>query len=532
MQLVEAMWTSGLGETLGDLLRQASDDLSSAPDLCVMLSQCSTAAQASTLLRLRQPIIMLRIALLLLEKEGNATLSRAADRVLAAISRIVALAPKSFMPVLLNDAALLQALLSDRLETSRLALVLLADLLQRFPAAIQQLDRTRLLEIVDELVFKLTQQQDSHIAGLALTSVHALLASGPPEVLQHLMNYYEQLPAMLRHMWGRGPLAATLAQVGQFFETQQANSFHDRCLQQQHQAAARIQAAWRGRQTRRFLQQQVGSILVIQRWFRRFQARRQTQQSQHTQALQARLDSARLERQARIRQKLEMREILENTPASRVQAVAHEYKARSAVVIQRLWRGYQARQATCAWRHARRQTQAAITIQRSYRQCWQRRQTFLKQQTGENTELDLKTADMDGALRDRLQRQINQAVALAHKDYPTAEAGLLEQQARKQLLEYNQYYHRVDFERHQRLEALIAHLSQQTIELREALCLPSDTNVRLHRLSANVSQAVARVAQARHKATMCGHTQSWWLGLQQTNASAPNVVTLLYPNLS
>jgi hypothetical protein len=244
LAVVEQVWASGLVDTLGNLLRAASSELAwAAGDVCVMLAACASVHRLPALAKLRVPSGMLKAAAHQLETPGGAETTR---QILGSLLSLCSLGAQSLVPGVLADASLLQMLLTDDPVAAQTALVFLRDLLRHYPALLASVDQTRLLELLDELTFKLTQQTDLGVAEQAFTCLYLLLQNGPPALLTHTQQHYAPLPRTLERLWGH-TLGRLVVDVNALLAVRDQQREHDRNLRLQHQAAARIQAGWRGK---------------------------------------------------------------------------------------------------------------------------------------------------------------------------------------------------------------------------------------------------------------------------------------------
>uniref|UniRef100_A0A663N6E1 IQ motif containing B1 n=1 Tax=Athene cunicularia TaxID=194338 RepID=A0A663N6E1_ATHCN len=133
----------------------------------------------------------------------------------------------------------------------------------------------------------------------------------------------------------------------------------------QHQAACIIQAVWRGFQTRKRLKKLPQAVTALQRSFR-------AKREQELQHLKKQKEDEALKLQMQLRRQRAMRLFherqlasLEIIHASQVSKYMEEMEGRSALTIQRFWRGYRARRSFHQQRQSLKEYKAAVIIQRA-----------------------------------------------------------------------------------------------------------------------------------------------------------------------
>uniref|UniRef100_A0A8D0F882 IQ motif containing B1 n=1 Tax=Strix occidentalis caurina TaxID=311401 RepID=A0A8D0F882_STROC len=133
----------------------------------------------------------------------------------------------------------------------------------------------------------------------------------------------------------------------------------------QHQAACIIQAVWRGFQTRKRLKKLPQAVTTLQRSFR-------AKREQELQHLKKQKEDEALKLQMQLRRQRAMRlfherqlAFLEIIHASQVNKYMEEMEGRSALTIQRFWRGYRARRSFHQQRQSLKEYKAAVIIQRA-----------------------------------------------------------------------------------------------------------------------------------------------------------------------
>nr|XP_033800735.1 IQ calmodulin-binding motif-containing protein 1 isoform X4 [Geotrypetes seraphini] len=170
------------------------------------------------------------------------------------------------------------------------------------------------------------------------------------------------LRALLSKQWtGKG----FGRELGRLLDLLYSGSYQKVEMQRLHQAACLVQAVWKGFQTRKRLKKLPKAVTSLQRGFR---AKRE-QEWLHFKRLK---EEEELKQQLHLQRRRAMRifnekqlTLLEIVHAGQVDKHMQEMQEKSALMIQRHWRGYKERRNFHQQRQALKQYKAAVTIQRT-----------------------------------------------------------------------------------------------------------------------------------------------------------------------
>ncbi|NXW83278.1 IQCB1 protein, partial [Alopecoenas beccarii] len=263
--------------------------------------------------------------------------------------------------VLQNDH-FLQLLITDDIETAIITMSILHNILRVNSSVLLQVDEETLHSILDELVYKLSSTTNP-VIGNAATKLLLLVAKFCKQLVELLTARYKGLKGLLSKQWTGKGFDRDLGQLLDLLYLEQPNGKGE--MQRQHQAACIIQATWRGFQTRKRLKKLPQAVTTLQRSFR---AKRQ-QELQH---LKKQKENEALKLQMQLQRQRAMRlfherqlAVLEVIHASQVNKYMEEMEGKSALTIQRFWRGYRARRNFHQQRQSLKEYKAAVAIQRA-----------------------------------------------------------------------------------------------------------------------------------------------------------------------
>ncbi|NWI84864.1 IQCB1 protein, partial [Pitta sordida] len=263
--------------------------------------------------------------------------------------------------VLQNDR-FLQLLITDDVETAIIMMSVLHNVLRINSSAFLQVDKETLHSVLDELVYKLSSTTNPAV-GSAATKLLLLVAKLSKKLVQLLTARYKGLKDLLNKRWiGKG-FDKDLNQLLDVLCLEQSTGKGE--MQKQHQAACIIQAVWRGFQTRKRLKKLPQAVITLQR---RFRAKRE-QELQH---LTKQKEDEALKLQMQLQRQRAMRlfherqlALLDRVHASQVNKYMEEMEEKSALTIQRFWRGYRARIIFHQQKQSLKEYKAAVVIQRA-----------------------------------------------------------------------------------------------------------------------------------------------------------------------
>ncbi|XP_074884882.1 IQ calmodulin-binding motif-containing protein 1 [Buteo buteo] len=263
--------------------------------------------------------------------------------------------------VLQNDH-FLQLLITDDVETAITMMSVLHNILRVNSSVLLQVDEETLHSVLDELVYKLSSTTNP-VIGNAATKLLLLVAKFCKQLVKLLTARYKGLKGLLSKQWTGKGFDRDLSQLLDLLYLEQSSGKGE--MQRQHQAACIIQAMWRGFQTRKRLKKLPQAVTTLQRSFR---AKRQ-QELQH---LKKQKEDEALKLQMQLQRQRAMRlfherqlALLEIIHASQVNKYMEEMEGKSALTIQRFWRGYRARRNFHQQKQSLKEYKAAVVIQRA-----------------------------------------------------------------------------------------------------------------------------------------------------------------------
>ncbi|XP_029461066.1 IQ calmodulin-binding motif-containing protein 1 [Rhinatrema bivittatum] len=255
----------------------------------------------------------------------------------------------------------LQLLMTDDVETGTTVMSMLQNILRVNSSVLSQIHGNSLHSILDELVYKLSSATNPVIGNAATKSLLLMVESHRP-LVQLLDMRYRGLRALLSKQWtGKG----FGRELGRLLDLLCSGSYRQVEMQRLHHAACLIQAVWKGFWTRKRLKKLPKAVTSLQRGFRAkreqelLHLKRQKEEEDLKQQLQ--LERRRAMRAFREKQLT----LLEIVHAGQVDRHMQEMQEKSALTIQRHWRGHKERKSFHQQRRALKQYKAAVTIQRA-----------------------------------------------------------------------------------------------------------------------------------------------------------------------
>ncbi|XP_071602790.1 IQ calmodulin-binding motif-containing protein 1 isoform X3 [Heliangelus exortis] len=225
-----------------------------------------------------------------------------------------------------------------------------------------KVDEETLHFVLDELVYKLSSTTNP-VIGNAATKLLLLVATFCKQLLGLLSDRYKGLKRLLSMQWTGKGFDRDLGQLLDLLSLEESSGKGE--MERQHQAACIIQATWRGFQTRKRLKKLPQAVTALQRSFRakREQELQHFKKQREEEALKLQMQ---LQRQRAMRLFHERQlALLEIIHASQVNKYMEEMEGKSALTIQRFWRGYRARRNFHQQRQSLKEYKAAVTIQRA-----------------------------------------------------------------------------------------------------------------------------------------------------------------------
>ncbi|NXV25828.1 IQCB1 protein, partial [Rissa tridactyla] len=263
--------------------------------------------------------------------------------------------------VLQNDH-FLQLLITDDVETAIKMMSVLHNILTVNSSVLLQVDEETLHSVLDELVYKLSSTTNP-VVGNAATKLLLLVAKFCKQLVKLLTARYKGLKGLLSKQWTGKGFDRDLSQLLDLLDLEQSSGKGE--MRMQHQAACIIQATWRGFLTRKRLKKLPQAVTTLQRSFR-------AKREQELQHLKKQKEDEALKLQMQLQRQRAMRlfherqlALLEIIHASQVNKYMEEMEGKSALTIQRFWRGYRARRNFHQQRQSLKEYKAAVVIQRA-----------------------------------------------------------------------------------------------------------------------------------------------------------------------
>ena len=269
----------------------------------------------------------------------------------------------------LKSPYLLHLLITDLVHHCNVVLSFLSDLVVIDGSLILTLPPNILHSLLDELVFKLSgEQEGSAVLSLELMSRLAAVNLSMVELISSRYTGVLELAIKWNHQKRSTNVTNFISQLKILAAAESEDAVH-------HRAATVIQAAWRGYSSRKRLKNMQQGIRRFQQIYRQRKAKK-LKKAEEDQAMKT-LHTAK--EQNRKSQQLSFREkqlsIMEQLPASEIDRFVSQQETSAAVAIQAWWRGRLAWTKRNKLYVERRQSQSAVVIQRAYRQYKKKRST-------------------------------------------------------------------------------------------------------------------------------------------------------------
>ncbi|XP_069080376.1 IQ calmodulin-binding motif-containing protein 1 isoform X2 [Pleurodeles waltl] len=261
----------------------------------------------------------------------------------------------------LKNEHFLQLLMTDDVETGTTVIAVLQNTVRANSSVLHQVDVQIIHPILDELIYKLSSSTNP-VTGNAATKALLLMVESHQPIVQILDMRYKGLRTLLSRQWtGRG----FGRELGKLLDILRFGSYQQAEMQKLHHAACLIQAAWKGFRVRKRLRNLPKAVTSLQRSFR-------AKREQEVIILQQRKEEENLRQQLLIHRRRTMRQfnerqltMLEIVHAGQMDKHLQEMQEKSALLVQRHWRGYRERRNFHNQKHVLKQYKAAVTIQRA-----------------------------------------------------------------------------------------------------------------------------------------------------------------------
>ncbi|XP_006936152.1 IQ calmodulin-binding motif-containing protein 1 [Felis catus] len=399
----------------------------------------------------------------------------------------------------------LHLLQTDNLQIGSTVMTMLQNILQINRGDLLRIEGKTLHSILDEVVFKLLSTSSSVIRSTAakllllMTETHQEIL-----ILLRLSACYKGLRSLQNK---QEPGTEFSQELGQLIALLTPKVYQEVEEQKLHQAACLIQAYWKGFQTRKRLKKLPSAVITLQRSFRSKRSKILLKLKRQKEEEDRRLQ-LHIQRQRAVRLSRELRlSMLEIVHPGQVEKHNREIEEKSALIIQKHWRGYRERKIFRQQRPSLTEYKAAVTLQRAtlkfLAKCHKKKKLFAPWQ-GLQDLTDARRVQLKQQVDDYLQRHPSSQMS----DVTSRE---LHSQAQEQLQHY--LMGRVLEERaQQHREALMAQITTNIEQLMKAPSL-KEAEGKEPELFLSRSRPVAAKAKQAHL-TALKHLQApWWKNL-------------------
>uniref|UniRef100_A0A8C0TEL4 IQ calmodulin-binding motif-containing protein 1 n=1 Tax=Canis lupus familiaris TaxID=9615 RepID=A0A8C0TEL4_CANLF len=395
----------------------------------------------------------------------------------------------------------LHLLQTDNVQIGSTVMTMLQNILQINSGDLLRIEGKILHSILDEVVFKLLSTPNPVIRSTA-TKLLLLMTESHQEILilLRLSACYKGLRSLLNK---HEPGTEFSQELGQLIALLTPKVYQEVEDQKLHQAACLIQAYWKGFQTRKRLKKLPSAVITLQRSFRSKRTKILLKLNKQKEEEDRRLQ-LQLQRQRAMRLSRELRlSMLEIVHPGQVEKYNREIEEKSALIIQKHWRGYRERKNFRQQRPSLTEYKAAVILQRAtlkfLAKC--RKKKLFAPWRGLQDLTDARRVELKQQVDDYLRRHPSSQMS----DMTSRE---LHSQAQEQLQHY--LMGRALEERaQQHREALMAQISTNIEQLMKAPSL-KEAEGKEPELFLSRSRPVAAKAKQAHL-TALKHIQApWW----------------------
>ncbi|CAO2631714.1 IQ calmodulin-binding motif-containing protein 1 [Lemmus lemmus] len=396
----------------------------------------------------------------------------------------------------------LHLLQTDNVQIGATVMTLLQNILQINSGDLLKIEGKILHSILDEILFKLLSTPSPVLRSIA-TKLLLVLAESHQEILilLRLSACYKGLTSLLNKQENMTEFSRELRQLVGLLTPKVHQEVEEQKL---HKAACLIQAYWKGFQTRKRLKKLPSAVIALQRSFRskRTKALLELNRQKEEKDLRLRLQ---LQRQRAMRLSRESHlSMLEIVHPGQLEKYNREMEEKSALTIQKHWRGYRERKNFRQQRPALTEYKAAVTLQRAVlkflAKCRKKNKLFSPWH-GLQELTDERRAELKQQVDDYVRRHPGSQMS----DVASRE---LHAQAQERLQHY--FMGRAIEERaQQHREALMAQISTNIEQLMKAPSL-KEAEGKEPELFLSRSRPVAAKAKQAHLTTLKHIQAPWW----------------------
>ncbi|XP_066097919.1 IQ calmodulin-binding motif-containing protein 1 isoform X2 [Saccopteryx bilineata] len=257
----------------------------------------------------------------------------------------------------------LHLLQTDNVQIGSTVMTMLQNILQINSGDLLRIEAKTLHSILDEVIFKLLSTPSPVLRSIA-TKLLLLMAESHQEILilLRLSACYKGLRSLLNK---KEPGTEFCQEFRQLIGLLSPRVYQEVEEEKLHQAASLIQAYWKGFQTRKRLKKLPSALITLQRNFRSRRAKILLELSRRKEEEDRRLQ-LQLQRQRAMRLSRELRlSMLEIVHPGQVEKHNRELEEKSALIIQKHWRGYRERKNFHQQKPSLMEYKAAVILQRA-----------------------------------------------------------------------------------------------------------------------------------------------------------------------
>ncbi|KAM3917220.1 IQ calmodulin-binding motif-containing protein 1 [Leptodactylus fuscus] len=423
--------------------------------------------------------------------------------------------------LVLRQEHFLQLLMTDDVESGAAVMSVLQAILRANSTVLHHIPEETLHPILDELVYKLSASSNP-VTGRSATLSLLHMVESNPQIVQTVCARYKGLRSLLSKQWtGKG----FGRELGRLLDILYSSIYQQEELQRLHRAARTIQAMWRGFQIRKRMRRLPGAVTSLQRSFRakREQEMKQMKRQRDEELLRERLKLQRLRAMREFREK--QLTLLEIVHAGQMDKHIRETQERSALIIQRHWRGHRDRRQFLLQKQILRQYKAAVAIQRAALR-------FLKKRRRVRESLSpwKKHKDLTDEERLRLQQKVDTRLQL----HPAQQMSLEQSQQLHEKVQDRLGYFLLGRKQQQRAEqcreALLAQINTDISMLMGAPSLKDATEKDVDFFTSR-SVPVALKAKQCHSTMLKRSRWPWWKKLSDEFVEEDNTCLGDIPDL-
>ncbi|XP_045396125.1 IQ calmodulin-binding motif-containing protein 1 [Lemur catta] len=414
----------------------------------------------------------------------------------------------------LQSDHLLHLLQADSVQIGSTVMTMLQNILQINSGDLLKIERKTLHSILNEVVFKLLST--SPVIRSTAAKLLLLMIESHQEILilLRLSACYKGLRSLLSKQETETEFSQELKQLIGLLSPEVYEEVEEQKL---HQAACLIQAYWKGFQTRKRLKKLPSAVIALQRSFRSKRTKILLKINRQKEEEDLRLQ-LQLQRQRAMRLSRELRlSMLEIVHPGQVEKHNREIEEKSALIIQKHWRGYRERKNFHQQRPSLLEYKAAVTLQRAalkfLAKCRKKKKLFAPWQ-GLQELTDARRVELKHQVDDYLKRHPGSQMSdVASRELHAHAQERLQHYFMSRALEERAQQHR---------EALMAQISTNIEQLMKAPSL-KEAEGKDPELFLSRSRPVAAKAKEAHLTTLKHMQAPWWKKLGEEPGDEINV---------